>query len=244
MKSKVQMIRWCVSLSIPFLVGAYLFSVHDIKYEHHSLFSDQWLSDNFLMTIFSGTFASFLVVILCELCNYKSSKSEQEQHIFDTNTHLFNTLFIMGKKLYDCTHGNYWNKINNINDLLPDLKDSEKNFNLELTKLGSTEYTPVIPSFGNNSLFAEYESYKNNLFGKENISENLFKLENILEGKTQVYAPESNEYVILSEMLDNVTELLTMADNFNQSLDTHCDGRFQWEKLKKVYRDKGFSIPK
>ncbi len=92
MRIAVLMIKWCSAFSFLFLILTYLFSVHVKKYPQNSFFSEIWLSDDFLISICSGVFASLLVVILCEISRYRSLKINVEQRIYDTNVSLFITL--------------------------------------------------------------------------------------------------------------------------------------------------------
>lgn len=63
MRETVLMIKWCGWLSLLFLVLTYVFSVHANVNKENSWINDIWLSDNFLITAFSGVFASLLVVL-------------------------------------------------------------------------------------------------------------------------------------------------------------------------------------
>ena len=232
------MIKCCITASLLFFVLALICSVYDNKSDYFTLFSIS-LSCNFITSIFSGVFASLLVVILCELSRYRTLKSETEQQMFETNTNLFTSLYAIRKELCDYINSDYY--IRDINNSYKSLRDLEVNYNFELNKIGSIDYTVFLRN--KNSLIVKYESYKENLFNKEAVSEYLINLNDFLEGNTPLYYPANQEYRILSSMLDNVTKLLYMVDDFNNSLDMHCGYRFKWKKMKNMYRSMGVQIP-
>ena len=78
MSTNVKVTRFVFIMSLIFAILTYAVSLN-ISYEW---FDIDWLSNNFLITIFGGTFASMLVVLICEIQRYFLNKREAENDIF------------------------------------------------------------------------------------------------------------------------------------------------------------------
>ena len=80
MRESIKVIIWCSIVSIVFLILTYAVTVN--AEAHFVVLDSVWISNNFLITLFGGIFASMLVVLLCEIQKYLSSKSRTEQYLF------------------------------------------------------------------------------------------------------------------------------------------------------------------
>ncbi len=90
MRESIKVIKWCSAISLIFLILTYIVSVNiDSSF---IAVNTVWLSNNFLITLFGGVFASMLVVGLCEVQNYLSAKSNAEQYIFFQGMYLYQAL--------------------------------------------------------------------------------------------------------------------------------------------------------
>lgn len=72
MSTSIKVIKFTSILSIIFLVITYLITVN-IESRFISL-NTIWISNNFLLTVFGGVFASTLVVLFCEINKYLIDK--------------------------------------------------------------------------------------------------------------------------------------------------------------------------
>lgn len=243
MRITVLMIKWCSAFSFLFLILTYLFSVHVKKYPQNSFFSEIWLSDDFLISICSGVFASLLVVILCEISRYRSLKINVEQRIYDTNVSLFITLSVMKKAIEDC--------IDNKEVVKDDFLDFfVEKFKKEKNELDSIDYTTFWNS--KNSLATKYILYKAEL-SKQKIWDAGFKLKIVMHDIHKQYSKSSSSLLytpvnpaikdVLNKILDNVNLIFSTVDCFNKALDNSCTKRFQWQNLKDEYRKSGCSMP-
>ena len=79
MRTNIKTIIFTSICSIIFLVTTYFICLN-ISY---AWFEIKWLSNNFLLTIFSGLFASMMVVLICEIQKYHLSKTETETNLYN-----------------------------------------------------------------------------------------------------------------------------------------------------------------
>ena len=59
----------------------------------------RWMSNNFALTVCGGTFASFLVVMLCEIQKYRSNKLSCENFLYTQAMYLYIVLYFMSKDI-------------------------------------------------------------------------------------------------------------------------------------------------
>ena len=78
METSVKIIKFTTVMSGIFMILTYGVSLN-VAY---LWFDIEWLSNNFLLTIFGGIFASMLVVLICEVHKYLLLKREAENQIF------------------------------------------------------------------------------------------------------------------------------------------------------------------
>ena len=90
MRESIKVIKCCGCISLLFLILTYLVSVN---IEGNFIkFNTVWISNSFWLTLFGGVFASMLVVVLCEIQKYLSTKANAEQFIFFQALYLFQAL--------------------------------------------------------------------------------------------------------------------------------------------------------
>lgn len=65
-------------------------------------FNMPWLSNDLLMAVFGGVFASAFVVMLCEIQKYRMSKSSAEYALYCSATILFSQVVVMQNTLNRC----------------------------------------------------------------------------------------------------------------------------------------------
>lgn len=246
MRDSIQMIKWCGCATLLFLMLTYISSVYS-KVDF-VLVSVVWLPKEFFLAVSSGIFASMLVVVFCEIRKYLSLKSEIENQLFNHNTTLFTAIKVLKVTIEDyITHKEL-------------VSDNLFDKNIEVIKgeiyfLQTVEY---ITFFKNkNSLSAEYELFREGLLNEQDVIqadarlkicineiriEFLKKQEEFLQEKFDktyydiekpVYTSENPDILkLFQNILMSVDSLLDVVDNFNMSLDKHCNKRFKWNTLK------------
>lgn len=218
MKTTVQMIIWCVTVTLIFFVPVLVFSTFN-----------SGSTENFFSSVFNGMFASLLVVILCEISRYRSLKYDAEQHICYTNTKLFVILCKMRDELNFYINMPQWKTSIEPKDFYRTFSDLNDQYKLELNELFSIDYTTIIKN--KNSLFAKFTLHQEFLYNEKDISIYLTNLKNFLDGKMPAYIDERESDA--RNMLNKVSKLLDGVNNFNMALDKHFGGRLHWEEKNK-----------
>lgn len=100
MKTQIKVIRFVAIMSIVLAAITYLITVN-IEVGFICL-NTPWLSNNFMLTVCGGAFASMLVVLLCEIQKYFEVKKSTEAIIFKQVSHVCIQLVSIDKLIKDC----------------------------------------------------------------------------------------------------------------------------------------------
>lgn len=100
MKTQIKVIRFVAIMSIILAAITYLVTVN-IEVEFICL-NTPWLSNNFMLTVCGGAFASMLVVLLCEIQKYFEIKKSTEAIIFKHLRHVCIQLISLDKLIKEC----------------------------------------------------------------------------------------------------------------------------------------------
>lgn len=121
-----------------------------VNIENHFLsINSPWISNNFLLTIIGGAFASMLVVLACEIQKFYATKASTKAFLFYHGTQLYIHLFRMLRNAQDYRHHPEQEIVKTLFDDPIDQAEKEKN------ALLSADYA----SFSsNNSLLAGYQT--------------------------------------------------------------------------------------
>lgn len=95
MKINIKVIKFTTILSSILLIITYLISLAD----SYNWFNISWLSNSFLFAIFSGAFASTLVVLFCEIHKYFVNKKDSRNKIFFHTAFLYFKLIMIKKEI-------------------------------------------------------------------------------------------------------------------------------------------------
>lgn len=91
MKTNIKFIKFFSITSIVAFIACYITSL--------VAFEEPWLNSNFLFSIFSGVFASFIVVLITEIKKYFDNKSMTENCIYGNCVGLYTELTVQIKQL-------------------------------------------------------------------------------------------------------------------------------------------------
>lgn len=97
MKTQIKVIRFVAIMSIFLAAVTYLITVN-IEVGFINL-STPWLSNNFLLTVCGGAFASMLVVLLCEIQKYFEIKHTAENEIFAHGYNGYTQLIVLREEV-------------------------------------------------------------------------------------------------------------------------------------------------
>lgn len=240
MREIIQVIKWCGKLSLLFVVATYLFYVNE-EYKFIQLES-KWLPYNFFVSIFSGIFASMLVVVLCEVKKYLCLKNEKEDYLFRKSLTLFSYLNVMKVTL---------ERFISDKKLLVDDRLFDEPLHLiqnEMNCIKEVEYATFIA--GQNSLTGQIGSFKYQLIQANRILQAGIRLRLLLTKikeerwqeqianrcfTTDIHGVSSEDEkvsILFNDIYNDVCSLLNIVDSFVKSLDAQCNGRYKWEEKK------------
>lgn len=91
MKTNIKFIKFFSITSVVAFIAFYITSL--------VTFEKPWLNSDFLFSVFSGIFASFIVVLITEIKKYFDNKSMAEDCIYDNCVGLYRELTVQIKQL-------------------------------------------------------------------------------------------------------------------------------------------------
>ena len=231
MGSSIKIIRFTIRAAIVGVILTYLVSLN-ISYGWFDL---KWLSNNFLLTVFGGAFASMLVVIICEFQKYFESKISTEISIFHNTCRLYGQLLILKnliQKMLDNPNAHMSTGM---------FTQTEHIVNLQLDVLKQIEYVP----FSRDNRFSKffYSLRYQTLFYIEQIVINFRNLDSaIVTDKInnieihgigqRITSKSPNTGKALKIQLRDLNYALNEVDSFMASIDTARNGLFKWAETK------------
>lgn len=234
MRGSIKIIKFTAFMSILLFILTYFIT---INIEAHIFeLNTIWISNNLTLTVFGGALASMLVVLLCEVQKYITTKASVEEYIFYHALYLYIELFLMQQNIYDY--------LNNTEAIVPDnlLDEPLQKIQSEIFTLQSTDYAPFKQ---NNSLLTAHQKF---------CRETAINFQPILNGKTEVKiaineikirylhqnilnksATVADEPLksVLSAQFDRVSDALKKVDDYLKNIDKYCKQRYDWENYKK-----------
>lgn len=241
MRESISVISWCSFVSALFLILTYGVTVN--AEAHFFTLDSVWISNNFLITLFGGVFASMLVVLLCEIQKYLSSKKRTEQYLFYQSLYLYQALVQTRIFIEDFLNHGEW--------ILPDnlFDESNRKIQCQLDAIQTTDYATF--KHDKDSLMVEHGRFCIDVLPKIQpilqsgnrlrISINNAKIEYLQRQiDTSMY---SNRNLLITSKVPAVTKVLQeekenilsyemMVDSYITKVDKYCNGRFKWESLK------------
>ena len=209
------------------------------------MINDIWLSDNFRITVFSGVFASLLVVLLSEIRSYLSLKNNVKNQIFCKTVTLYTLLNVLKISLEDYIKHKDWPVAENL------LDPSMESINREMETLKGIDYTTFKKY--KNLLMIEYTLFQQELYNhqdllqaglklkivisaikRENLEEQLqFMQKNTGSLKSPLYTSENPKIAqLFNNLLGDVNLLLSKVESFIETLCKHNNKVAEWNKIK------------
>lgn len=95
MRTNLKTIKVTAWFSLLLVVVTYLISIKGVFGESEL----KWLPDTFLLAVFGGTFASMLVVLICEIAKYIQNRESTETFLFSHLYFLYGQLYVIKKNI-------------------------------------------------------------------------------------------------------------------------------------------------
>ena len=241
MRESIKIIKYCSKASLVFLLLTYVVSVN---IEVHFMSIDSMLiSNNFLITMFGGVFASMLVVVLCEVQKYLNVKTNTEEYLFYQSVYLYQALMQMRINIEDYLKHCEWQVPANLFD------ESIRMIQCEMNALQLTDYATF--EHGNDSLMIEHGRFRIESLSKMQpillagirlrlaINETeYYNLQKQLETHTylssnkQIASESPRVARILNDELKRVCLSVSLMDSYITAIDNYCNQRFKWDEMK------------
>lgn len=244
MSTSIKVIKFTSILSTIFLIITYLITVN-IESNFISL-NTIWISNNFLLTVFGGVFASTLVVLFCEINKYLIEKKNTENQLFFQTLYLYQSLFLMQHTILDFQSHPDTQIPENVFDNTTQMIKSQVYF------LRGVDYSCFRKK---NDIEKRLFSFQTETFQKFTPIENSVnlircaiieeKIDNLKQNKNMIdYITSSNTRVakVLSDQIGNLVPLLEEIGEFLKTIDDNCDNRYAWRKIREMTQNSYISL--
>lgn len=244
MSTSIKVIKFTSILSAIFLVITYLITVN-IESNFISL-NTIWISNNFLLTVFGGVFASTFVVLFCEINKYLIDKKNTENQLFFQTLYLYQALFFMLHNILDFRSHPDTQIPENVFDNTTQMIKSQVFF------LRSVDYSCFRKK---NAIEKRLFSFKKETFQEFTPIENSVNLircaileeriDNLKQNKNMPdHITSSNTRVakVLSDQIGNLVPLLEEIGEFLKTIDDNCDNRYDWRKIREMTQNSYISL--
>lgn len=240
MRESIKVIKWCSAISLIFLILTYIVSVNiDSSF---IAVNTVWLSNNFLITLFGGVFASMLVVGLCEVQKYLSAKSNTEQYIFFQGMYLYQALEQMRVIATDYLEHQELQITENLFD------ESIRMIQSEIYALQNTDYATFKQK--QDSLMYEHGRFRlDTLREMIPILQSGIKLKIAINEEQQAILKKQIEMqqcgygLIVTSQHERVRQVLNaeaerlfkaanQVDRYLSTVDGYCRNKFKWKEIK------------
>lgn len=241
MRESIKVIKWCSFFSIVFLILTYAVTVNSEG--HFISVNSVWISNSFLITLFGGVFASMLVVVLCEIQKYLSTKASTEEYLFYQSLYLFQALMQMKTIIGDYLNHNEWPVPENLFD------ESVRMIQSEMNALQITDYATF--KHGEKTFMVEHGRFRIVTLPKIQpllqggtrlrlaINEtDIEYLENQLAthsysgARKQITSNSPRVAQMLKNELDTISSAIELVDKYISILNNHCNNRYKWNEVK------------
>lgn len=233
MRGNVKVIKFTAFVSILFLALTYFTTVN---METHMLgLNTIWFSNNFVLTIFGGAFASMLVVLICEVQKYITAKTSVEEYIFYQALYLYQALFLMKQNICDYQRNTEAGVPDNL------LDETSRMIQSEIFALQSTDYAPFKQK---NLLLTAHQKFCRETAiyfqpilkgcNAVRIAINKVKIDYLQQNVLNRIVTSADEplQTVLSIQLGRVSDALRKVDEYLKDIDKYCNQRYDWEKQR------------
>ncbi len=198
-------------------------------------FDFSWFSNNFMLAIFGGAFASMLVVLICEIQKYFENKRTSEDMLFAHVGHIYAHLYIIEINLSrQCE--------NDKEEVYKELiQNNLENLKREIEIVGSIDYTPFSKKNDlglHHKQFCEWLITDFSQFVAEGaylaLAVNNDQIGNIIATGSKGIVTASSPYtsLVITKLIKRTKDMMKTVDDHGKFIDNSCRNRFAWEQKK------------
>lgn len=204
-----------------------------------------WMSNNFALTVCGGAFASFLVVMLCEVQKYRSNKLTCENFLYIQAMYLYIALYILERNIDEY--------IADQNQPVPDNLVDERMMVIRSQSMAiqSVDYTTFCK---NNALVTAHQVFcANGLVKVDSISGSgnylkmaiiQIQIKNLEETCSKGTVTSADKLVgqTLVALKSRISPVLSDVSTYLGIINQNCNGRYNWEEQKTKIQDGYISL--
>lgn len=230
MSTSVNTIKRLLWVLIGVLILTYLISLN--MEDHFIALNAKWISNDFLFAVAGGTFASLVVVIVCEVIKYRQLKLATEAALFSYMGNLYGQFLII--------RGNCKRSLN-ANAIVPDnLIQSSCDYSMMLLdNINGIDFTTFCNKSKINTVLTKFKtekylSLKNVLIGFTYLriaicEDTKVLLQQEKHGVVTAKCPYTK--VILNKIVSQTSTILTYLDQIITQIDDIFDNRYDWQRI-------------
>ena len=228
MRSNIKTIKVTAWVSLLLIVITYLITIKGSL----GVKKCEFLPDDFLLAVFGGTFASMLVVLICEIAKYTQNRESTETFLFSHLYYLYGHLYVIKKNIEfmrvkeDRVHKEALTQL---------IANSEAEMNAIL-------FTDYFPYRKKNAILSEKINYNSKVYPIiQQFLQNCRLLQiAVLTDKIAITQHEMGNNVgtddnasnVLAKLLDQIQEPLSLLDDLLTKIDQLCHERYNWVQIK------------
>jgi len=204
-----------------------------------------WMSNNFALTVCGGAFASFLVVMLCEVQKYRSNKLSCENFLYTQAMYLYSVLYLLDRNIDEY--------IAAPNKPVPDNLVDERIMMIRSQSMAirSVDY---ITFHKTDALVTAHQNFcTNGLMKVDSIigGGNYLKMailqtqiKNLEETNRSGEVSSADKLVAqtLTALKNHISPILSDVSTYLGIIDQYCTGRYNWEEQKTKIHDSYISL--
>lgn len=233
MKTCISTIKFLVALTVTSFLLTYTISLNiENKFLALDIF---WLSNDFAFVISSGTFASILVLLACELQKYFLIKHQTEDSIYSQLFSLYSQITII--------HYNIKRQLNDVISPVPYnlIDDISNRGQMFLTSFISVDYTLFLKCNAIRKIQIQYQG-KNGALIRSFLQSSIFlKMAmnddriDMLRQHKDVLATSNmpKTHLALKKIYDDSAIILSFIEKSLDIIDKECKMRYHWYELKR-----------
>lgn len=234
MRSNIETIKFTGAFSAIFAVFTYIVALNiEIGFFQPNWI---WMSNNFALTICGGAFASFLVVMLCEMQKYRSNRLSCENYMFFQAMYLYSAVFSMRKNIEEYLENKHTIVVENCLD---------EHIHMALGELTALQSSDYILFNKNNQMVKEHQKFcidrapilrsvikSYGIYLK--LAVNIVQRENLEKSGLSGNVTASNHLVAVTlNRIDNeVIKLLDEISDYLAIIEQSTKGRYNWTVAK------------
>ena len=243
MKLQIKTIRFVCIMSLILAIITYAVTLN-VEVGYINL-ETPWISNNFVLTVCGGAFASMLVVLACELQKYFELKRATQDEMFRHTGYIYMQLIILKNQIQ--------NWLASPDQLIPKeiLDNPAQYLRNEISILTGIEYSTFSKKEDLHKRYIDFsESTLRDVLSFVNcinyltIAVNTDKINNLIltkhEGSITSASPLTNK--TLNKFYAELDPFIEKADLFLQFMDGQCGNRFNWS-LRKLAMQMGMEQP-